>query len=90
MVAKYPRSSKSNFWSNFFFCVSAAFQLAKTGCSPSAIDPALLLEIHKREVAGGTACKGENWRLKENERKIIKKRAKEDSKGKRKEEKQKG
>ena len=36
-VPKYPRSSKSNFWSNSFFCVSAAFQLAKTGCSPSVI-----------------------------------------------------
>ena len=37
-VPKYPRSSKSNFWSNFVFCVSAAFQLAKTGCSPSDAD----------------------------------------------------
>ena len=37
LVPKYPRSSKSNFWSNFLFYVSAAFQLAKTGCSPSAM-----------------------------------------------------
>ena len=35
LVPKYQRSSKSNFWSNFLLCVSAAFQLAKTGCSPS-------------------------------------------------------
>ena len=40
LVPKYPHSSKSNLWSNpcfvCFSCVSAVFQLAKTGCSPSA------------------------------------------------------
>ena len=36
MTPKYPRSPKSNFWSNFDFggSAGAGVQLAKTGCSP--------------------------------------------------------
>ena len=36
LVPKYPRSWKSNFWSDFL-CVSAAFQLAKTGAHPLVV-----------------------------------------------------
>ena len=65
LVPKYPHSSKSNFWLNFFFCVSAVFQLAKTGCSPFTLGVAevgaprrLLLEQQQRTQRPGVLLGG--------------------------------